>query len=317
MKKIIIFFLLGLNLNVFANDCDELKEEIIFYVKKNITSAHTNEYLKRLETCGLSKYEVLTLQNFSVFATAIEKIKSDYERDIKVKDILEYVTANKQLFTFTEENKKLMDFYLSDLTKENYEEVVRKVSNAVDETTLEMFKKHIENSNVFAEKKQIRLVLHEFYLQNFNIDDLYPNFNSISWKSSSEVKEAKIDKSMYADRIQITATKTNSHIILNINLKEDWNIYSLNSSTENMFKSDINPINGCLKIQGEIEVDKLEIKKDPLNASSEAEFISGNRIIKIPYTSTCKTPLQLEFIFTLVNSQGTMLPFLSETIMIE
>lgn len=322
MKKTLFILFSVLSLNSYSNECDKLKHEIVYHSQTSRTSINTNRLLKKLSVCEWDNYEIALISNSEFFTQAIDEIKKVTDEDVTIGDLTNYFSDFKknQSHTYKEyydQTKETVDYYYTELTSENLDEIINDwAENNGKEIAAELKNHAIENKLVDSQNT-IKFAVNDFYLIKYEVVVFNDNLNSISWQTSSpESKEQEVDKKYYEERIKISSKRNDSFIIITIDLAEDWNIYSIEKESTNMFKTSIASLNSCLNTS-ELKVTNERLVSDPMGINGDVKVISGTSDIEIPIEAKCSEPVQIEFTFTLVKNDGSSLPFVKENIEIK
>lgn len=319
MQKTLSFLFSVLFLNILAGECDQLKREIVYHSETSITSPNTTELLASLVDCKWDKYEISLISNLEFFRQAIDDLTAGDARDITIGDLSNYMiefksTQTKVYNEYLDQIKHMLDYYTTELTSGNVEGIVSVwVKNNGYEISEEL-KKYLNENKLVDNNHTVKFVLQQFYLNKYGHVLFDDNLNSISWRTNDSGGPGnEIDEKYYEDKITISSEKVESKIILTLELANGWNIYSIEKESSNIFNTTISSQNTCLNTS-EIKVINEKIIPDPMGINGEVKIISGNAKIEIPIVGHCADQIQIDFTFSLVNSNGSSLPFVKEVI---
>jgi hypothetical protein len=322
MKKTLSILFSALALNLYSSDCEQLKQEIIYHQKTSTTSENTNELLEGLTACDFDKYKIALISNPEFFMQAIDELKNASDGDISIGALTNYLSDFENTKTETHKEyynqiKLFVDYNYSELTSENLEGIISDWSENNGQEIAAELKNYVVENKLVDNKHTVKFVLNDFYLNQYDVVPFDDNLNSISWKTNeSGPKGKEIDKKYYEERIKISSKKIESKIILTIELATDWNIYSIEKESTNIFKTTISSQNRCLNTS-ELKVTNEKLVSDPMGVNGDVKVISGTSEIEIPIVGNCEKPIQIEFTFSLVNNDGSSLPFVKEIIEIK
>ena len=323
MKKLILILTVLLSSSVYADKCDELKDETIYYFSTSITSEKTNELLKNLSSCSFDKYDVALISDPVFFMQLMNNLIASKNDNIKVGDIVNsftiFKTNNSEIYQDKHSQiKQFVDYYSTKVTRGNLDSYISQWGELNGQEISIELKLYIVTNKLANNQNSYKNVLNNFYKLNYGLLVFNDNLNSISWKSTNPSElSSEIEKSFYQDRINITSNKTDSQITLTIELLNDWSIYSIEKESNNVFRSIVESENECFEILNGINVLGETTTKDPMGIHDDVKLISGISKVIIPYREKCNGPLKLAFTFTLIKNDGSSLPFIKEIIQIK
>lgn len=320
MKRWITSLIILCTLSMNAGTCEETMDETIFYHTKSVTSDSTNVILVSLIHCDFDKYEIGFISNPEFFRQAIDDLTTGSNEDVKVQALVDYFEDFKKNDSVNfqvqfSENRQSIDFYSSILSMENLDSFIQKWTEFNGEQISSKLKKHIIEGDLLNQNETFKNVLNEFYFSEFEVLIFGDNLNGISWEEvSSEGLLGTAGTAVYNDKIKISVSKSDSKIVLSLELKEKWNIYSFGKGSDNIFGATLRSGNDCFEIMDGLEIKEEIARKDPMGIDGIVKLITGENSITFPYKENCEEPLKLVFTFSLINDDGGSLPFVKEII---
>lgn len=313
-----------LSLYSYSTECEKLKHEKVYHIETSITSANTNELINKLTVCGVDNYDIALISNPEFFMQIIDELTSVNNDDITIEDLTNYLNNFKKTqFESYEvhhaEIKQFVDYYYAELTTKNLEGLITDYAENNGKEIASELKNYAIEKGLIDSEHSLKFVLNNFYLNKYDVGAFDDNLNSMSWQTNNfkDLDLGKeIDKKYYEDRIKISSSKNESHLIIRIALAEDWNIYTIEKETTNIFRTTIVSRYNCINTS-EIKVSNEKFVPDPMGMNGELKIISGTSTIEIPIEENCTGPFHLEFTFTLVKNDGSSIPFIKEIIEIK